>query len=517
MNKELIINSSPSEVRLALLEDKRLVELHAEKSDIEFAVGDLYLGRVKKLVPGLNACFVDVGYERDAFLHYLDLGPQLRSLQKYVHLARKKKRKSSSLSDFKMMDDINKDGNIKEVFVQGQEILVQVAKEPISTKGPRITCEISLAGRFLVLVPFSNRISISQRVRNRNERARLKSLIESIKPKGFGVIIRTVAENKKVAELDQDLKDLVTKWEAMFDNLVKGKAPKKVLGELNKSAAILRDMLNPSFNSIVVNDPKLFDDTRNYLNTIAPEKVNILKLHKSKVPVFDQFGIEKQIKALFGRHVTMPSGAYLVVEHTEALHVIDVNSGNTAKSEDNQETNALRVNSEAAEEIARQLRLRDMGGIIVIDFIDMRKAESKKELVTKMKEYMRADKAKHHILPPSKFGLVQITRQRVRPEMDIKTSEVIPTKDGNKEVKATILIIDDIENALERVARSTEGNFRLHCHPFIEAYLKKGGLMSSYRWRWIRTYKKFISITSSNSLQLVDYKFYNSKDEVIEI
>jgi ribonuclease G len=511
MNKELVIDASSDEVRIALLEDKRLVELHNEKPDNEFAVGDLYLGRVKKIVPGLNAAFVDVGYEKDAFLHYLDLGPQLRSLQKYVAASRKNKTNHKLLNKFKLEEDINKDGNINEVLTQGQELLVQVAKEPISTKGPRITCELSIAGRFLVLVPFSNRISVSSRIKSKSEKVRLRSLIESIKPDNFGVIIRTVAENKKVAELDQDLKDLVNRFAGLRTTIAEAKPPQKVLGELSKSAAMLRDMLNPSFNGIAINDAVYYDEIRSYLSTIAPEKVNILKLHKGKTPIFDSFGIEKQIKALFGRNVTMKSGAYLVVEHTEALHVIDVNSGNVSKSDDNQETNALRVNVEAAEEIARQLRLRDMGGIIVVDFIDQRKAESRKELLAKMKEFMKSDKAKHHILPPSKFGLVQITRQRVRPEMAIKTSEVIPTAQGDKEVRATILLIDDIENALDTVLASNSGKVSIFCHPFIRAYFKQG----NYQWKWFMKYKRWIGLSSSNSLPLVEYSFLNSKDEKI--
>jgi ribonuclease G len=513
MDKELVIDASSDEVRIALLEDKRLVELHNEKPDNQFAVGDLYLGRVKKIVPGLNAAFVDVGYEKDAFLHYLDLGPQLRSLQKYLAASRKKKTNHKLLNGFKLEEDINKDGNINEVLTQGQELLVQVAKEPISTKGPRITCELSLAGRFLVLVPFSNRISVSSRIKSRNEKVRLKSLIESIKPDNFGVIIRTVAENKKVAELDQDLKDLVNRFAGLRQTLAEAKPPQKVLGELSKSAAMLRDMLNPSFNAITINDEVYFGEIKNYLQTIAPEKAGICKFHKSKTPIFDHFGIEKQIKALFGRNVTMKSGAYLVIEHTEALHVIDVNSGNVSKSEDNQETNALRVNIEAAEEIARQLRLRDMGGIIVVDFIDQRKAESRKALVEKMKEYMKPDKAKHHILPPSKFGLVQITRQRVRPEMEIKTSEIIPTADGKKEVRATILLIDDIENELESILALNKGKVSIFCHPFIRAYFKQ----ENYHWKWFMKYKRWIGITSSNSLPLVEYSFLDSKGNKITL
>lgn len=516
MEKELFISASSDKVRIALLEDKRLVELHDETPNSSFAVGDLYLGRVKKLVPGLNAAFVDVGYEKDAFLHYLDLSPQLRSLQKWVQLTLKGKQATPFLDNFKMEPEIEKEGNINEVLVSGQEILVQIAKEPISTKGPRITCEISLAGRFLVLVPFMDKISVSQKIRNKTERARLRNLIDSIRPAFMGVIIRTVAENKKVAELDQDLSNLVKKWETLHHLLQDTVPPKRVLGEINRSTAILRDLLNPSFNSIVVDDPVMYDQTHEYLSTIAPDKVEILKQHKAKVPLFDAVGIEKQIKGLFGRTVTMPSGAYLIVEHTEALHVIDVNSGNTAKSGDNQESNALRVNIDAAQEIARQLRLRDMGGIIVIDFIDLRKPESRKELMNNLREFMRNDKAKHHILPPSKFGLVQITRQRVRPEMEINTTEQIPTENGMQEVKATILIVDDIKNALDRIMLAQKPkSVRLHCHPFVAAFLKSDFRAAQRSWYF--KYGKWIRIYAVDSLPLMKFQFFDEQDAELSL
>ena len=512
VNRELIIDASNDGVRIALLEEKRLVELHNEKPGNEYSVGDLYLGKIRKIVPGLNAAFVDVGYEKDAFLHYLDLGPQIRSLQKYLTGVRKAKNKDNLLNSFSFEEDIVKDGKIADVLTEGLELIVQIAKEPISTKGPRITCELSLAGRFLVLVPFSERISISSRIRNKAEKVRLRSLIESIKPKNFGVIIRTVAEGKKVAELDQDLKDLVSRFDGLSESIDGAKPPQKILGELSKSAAFLRDMLNPTYGGIAINNKVLHDEIKVYLNTIAPEKLDILK-YINKPRIFDHFGIEKQIKSLFGRNVTMKSGAYLVIEHTEALHVIDVNSGNTAKKDKDQETNALRVNIESAQEVARQLKLRDMGGIIVIDFIDQRKAENRKELLNKMKEFMKDDKAKHYILPPSKFGLVQITRQRVRPEMDIKTSETIFTADGSKEVRATILLIDDIEDKLNEILKTGVSKISIHCHPFIKAYFQQ----HQFQWKWLKNNMKWIKITTSNSLPLLEYHFLNEKGEDIKV
>ncbi|HJZ39802.1 MAG TPA: Rne/Rng family ribonuclease, partial [Bacteroidales bacterium] len=423
MSKELIIDTSSSDVTIALLEDKKLVELNKEKSNPQFAVGDIYLGKVKKLMPGLNAAFVDVGYEKDAFLHYLDLGPQVRSLHKYLEASLNRKGKIFSFQRFKRERDIDKDGTITDVLTPGQLVLVQIAKEPISTKGPRLTSEISIAGRNLVLMPFHDKVSVSQKLQSNEEKNRLKTLIQSIKPHNYGIIVRTVAEGKKVKDLDTELKGLVRKWENAFDNLRGVKPPFLLISELNRTSAILRDILNVSFNSITVDDEIIHREIKEYINTIAPEKEKIVKLHKGEVPIFEHYGIEKQIKSSFGKTVSFRNGAYLIIEHTEALHVIDVNSGNRSKSVSNQETNAFETNLAAAEEIARQLRLRDMGGIIVVDFIDMQSGDHKQKITEKLKLAMENDRAKHSILPLSKFGLMQITRQRVRPEMHISTTE----------------------------------------------------------------------------------------------
>lgn len=517
MSKELVINVTDSEVKIALLENKRLTELHEERKESQFSVGDYYLGKVKKLTTGLNAAFIEVGYEKDAFLHYFDLGPQVKSLHKYTERQLKGKMTDVSLNDFRLESDIDKGGKIDEVLKPNQTILVQVTKEPISTKGPRISSELNLAGRYLVLVPFSNKISISQKIRSRKERERLRTLILSIKPKNFGVIIRTIAEEKKVAELNQDMTDLYSRWEEMAKTLRKTKAPARVLSEVSRSEAILRDMLNPSFNKIYINDEKLFYELRDYLTTIAPDKKDIINIYKGKIPIFDFFGIEKQIKASFGRHVTMGSGSYLVIEHTEALHVIDVNSGNTSKDIKNQEDNALKVNLEAAEEISRQLKLRDMGGIIVVDFIDMHRSENKRQLLNAFRDFMKDDRAKHHILPPSKFGLVQITRQRVRPEMDINTMEIIPTAEGgSQEVEATILMVDRIEAAVvDIVSKIPSGKITLVTHPFLEAYLTKG--LRKFQRKWYSKHKRWIGIRASYSLAIVEYFFEDANNNRLDL
>ncbi len=516
MSTELIINSrTADEVAIALLKDGKLSELHYDNSE-DFAVGDIYLGKIKKVVPGLNAAFVDVGYEKDAFLHYHDLGPQIKSLNKFTKRTLTGKQRWS-LSDFENEPDIDKNGSVDQVLKPGQNILVQIAKEPISTKGPRITSELSLAGRYLVLVPFSDRISVSSKLRDKEEKDRLRRLVQSIKPKGFGVIVRTAAEDCSVAELDSDLQSLANKWKTLHRQIRRVKAPARALRELNRVSALLRDILNDSFNSIVVDDEDLFTEIKDYLTSIEPEKEKMAKLYQGRIPIFEHFGVERQIKSSFGRSVSMGKGAYLIIEHTEAMHVIDVNSGNRTNSNENQEENALAVNLSAAEEIARQLRLRDMGGIIVVDFIDLHRSENRKKLFEKLKQEMRSDRAKHKILPPSRFGLIEITRQRVRPEMHIQTREENP--DGNGEVEAPILIIDEMENRLELIAnQEKDNNIFLHAHPFIAAYLtKKRGLIdNSIRKKWSKKHKRNLKVIPRDSYKFLEYHFFNSKDEMFE-
>ena len=506
MTKELIIRSGASDVDFALLRDGRLIELHKEEDNNGLSVGDIMLAKIHKPVQGLNAAFVNVGYDKDAFLHYHDLGPQLATSLKFVKEISSGKLKDYSLKEFKQEPDINKNGAIGDVLKAGQPILVQIIKEPISTKGPRLSSELSIAGRYLVLVPFSERISISQKIEDKSEKERLKRIVQSIKPKGFGVIIRTVAQGKKVAELDKDLQNSVNKWILMCKKIPQANYPSKVLSEVNRAGAILRDIFNDTFTGIHVNDETLYEQIREYLYEIAPEQVNIVKLYKSSIPIFERFHIERQIKTGFGRTVSMTKGAYLVIEHTEALHVIDVNSGNHSNKATNQETTAYEVNLIAAAEIARQLRLRDMGGIIVVDFIDMNNGENRQKLFDFLREEMKDDRAKHKILPPSKFGLIQITRQRVRPELHIKTKEEDPSKISG-EVDAPIVLIDRITTELEQIINQTtyKGRITLNIHPFLAAYLTKGIL--SIRFKWFLKYKRWIQILPRDAYTYLEYRF----------
>ncbi|NLP57811.1 ribonuclease E/G [Lutibacter sp. B1] len=516
MKTELIIRSNSSDIDFALLKDGKLTALNKETNGNKFSVGDIFLAKIGKVLSGLNASFVNVGYEKDGFLHYHDLGAQLLSLNKFIKGISTGKIRDYTLKNFQLEKDIDKNGSIVDVLKTGQNLLVQIVKEPISTKGPRMSSEISIAGRYLVLVPFSDRVSVSQKIADPQEKERLKRLIKSIKPKGFGVIIRTVAENKKVAELDKDLQNSLERWIVMCKKIRSVKAqqtPIKVLSELNRVSSILRDLFNDSFSSIVTNDETLFLEVKEYLEEIAPDKESIVSLYNSKIPIFEKFGIERQIKTSFGKTVSMSKGAYLVIEHTEALHVIDVNSGNRSNKATSQADTALEVNLIAASEIARQLQLRDMGGIIVVDFIDMHTAEHRQKLYDHLKAEMAFDRTKHKILPPSKFGLVQITRQRVRPEMVIKTQE--PNPGGSGEVEAPIVLLDKIEVEVDKIMSSKmHKKVTLNVHPFIAAYLKKG--FPSIQHRWFLNYKKWIKILPRDAYQYLMFDFTNENGKIIK-
>ena len=514
MNKELIIRSSSNDVDFALLKDGKLVELHRDKEDQkDFQVGDIFIAKIRKPVPGLNAAFVNVGFDKDAFLHYHDLGPNLRTLMKFTKLVSAGKLKDFTLKNIPFEPEIDKDGAITEVLSANQSILVQIVKEPISTKGPRISSELSIAGRYLVLVPFSDRVSISQKIDSKEEKDRLKKLMQSVKPKGFGIIVRTVAEGKHVSELEKDLEQLMDRWTAMCKRLVTAMHPSKVLGEVNRASSILRDVFNDTFTGIHIDDEDLYYQTKEYLQEIAPSKVSIVKHYNNKaVPLFEKYHIERQIKTSFGKTVSMSKGAYLIIEHTEALHVIDVNSGNRSNKAQSQEDTALEVNLIAAAEIARQLRLRDMGGIIVVDFIDMTNPENRKTLYDFLREEMSDDKAKHKILPPSKFGLIQITRQRVRPEVFIKTREEDPNNE-NGEIEAPILVVGKIKADLERIIKDHK-KVVLNAHPFVAAYLSKG--FPSIRTKWWMEYKKWIKIIPRDAYTYLEYHFFDANGNQIE-
>ena len=517
MTSELIIDVQPKEISIALLEDKSLVEYQTESRSASFSVGNIYVAKVKKLMPGLNACFVDVGYERDAFLHYLDLGTQYSSYEKYLKQVQSDRKKLFPISKATRLPDLKKDGSVQNVLKVGQEVLVQVVKEPISTKGPRLTCDLSFAGRYMVLMPFQEKVSVSTKIKKGEERTRLKQLVQSIKPKNFGVIVRTSAEGKRVAELDSEMKILLKRWEDAITTVQKTtERPKIAFEETSRAVALIRDLFNTTYDGIHVNDETVFNQVKDYVGLIAPDKVDIVKLYNGTVPIFDNFNVTKQVKSAFGKTVNYKRGAYLIIEHTEAMHVVDVNSGNRTKAENGQEQNALEVNLGAADELARQLRLRDMGGIIIVDFIDMHLAEDRQMLYERMCKNMQKDRARHNILPLSKFGLMQITRQRVRPAMDVNVEETCPTCFGKGKIKSSILFTDQLESKIDRmVSKIGIKKFNLHVHPYVAAYINQG--IFSMKRKWQMKYGMGINVIPSQKLAFLQYEFYDKKGNFIDM
>ncbi|MDR2979358.1 MAG: Rne/Rng family ribonuclease [Bacteroidales bacterium] len=510
--RELIVASHPGEVQIALLEDKKLVEIHREKSSDQFSVGDIYLGKIKKINPGLNAAFVGIGSEKDAFLHYLDLGIHARTMNEFVKQAVEKNKQS--IANFPYEPEVEKNGKIGNAISSGQQILIQIAKEPISTKGPRVTTEISMAGRYLVLVPFMDKITVSQKIKSSQERKRLKKIVQGIKPKHFGIIIRTVAENKQAEDIENDLQQLHERWKIAVGKLHKATAPAKIAADLDKTSALIRDLVNESFNAIYVDNPGLYNEIKSYLKSISFDKVKILNLYKDKQPIFEHFNVALQIKSSFGKIVTIKNGVYLIIEHTEAMHVIDVNSGKRVKSNLSQEENAMEVNLIAAAEIARQLRLRDMGGIIAIDFIDLAQVANRSTLHKKMMEFMIPDKARHTILPVNKFGVMQITRQRIRQATIIETTEICPSCQGTGKIKASILLEEEVDNTIEfLITKQRESKITMVLHPYVYSYFTKG--LISKQVKWFLKYRQWIKVKSNADYNILEYKFLNADNEEI--
>lgn len=504
MDKDLIIDVSSTEVSIALMENHRLIELNKEQNNGSYSVGDVYLGKVKRIMPALNAAFVDIGDEKDAFIHYLDLGLSFKALDYFVRqIGQNKKSYKDFFSTVRLGDILEKEGKIADVLKTGQLIIAQIVKEPISTKGSRLTAEISIAGRNMVLIPFSDKVSISQKIVSKEEKKRLERLVYSILPPNYGVIIRTAAEGKKAAVLDGELRSLIKKWEDSWASIAKPNPPQLLFTENSRTTTILRDLLNDSFSNIYINEESVANEIKDYISVIAPEQEKIVKLYKGSEPIFDHFDVSKQIRGAFGKVVPIRQGAYLVIEHTEALHVIDVNSGIRAKSGIDQEQNAFDVNMSAADEVARQLRLRDMGGIIVIDYIDMDSNENRVKLFKHMQSLMEKDRAKHNILPITKFGLMQITRQRVRPATEINTSEVCPSCKGTGKVSSTIIVDETIERELAYyVKEKGYKDLIMKVNPVLEAYLTKG-LISILR-KWNFKYKSKIKLLSSTDNSLLE-------------
>ena len=508
MKSELLVDVQPEEISIALTEDDRLMEVSREvRQEQTFAVGNIYYGRVKKVMPSLNAVFVDVGAEKEAFLHYLDLGTQFLTLEKFTQFAKQNPRRRPHLEQTPVQPEVGKHGNIDQYCRVGQEILVQVIKEPINTKGPRLTAEISLAGRNIVLIPFGEKVMVSSKIRSEGERSRLKQLVQVIKPAHFGVIVRTQAEGKRAAELDAELNLLLRRWEETVARLQKAKPVSLVMEEIGRTIGVIRDIFTPeNFTAIYVNDADMYREVREYVGMIAPESEKIVHQYKQAEPLFDHFGVTRQMKTGLGRTVGFKNGGYLIMERTEALFSIDVNSGSKKLGVD-QEDNAFKCNMLAAEEIVHQLRLRDIGGIIIVDFIDMDSAEHRQLLFEQMRKLMKRDRARHNVLQLSKFGLMQITRQRVRPAVEMDVREECPTCHGTGKIEPSLLFTDKLASECQRYSDQFGRGLTLRLHPFICAYVEKGLLWNSLKWQWLRKYG--VRVMSSEMLGMLEYRFFD--------
>ena len=515
-DKDLIVDVTPTEVHIALMENHRLIEYNTESSTgNQFSVGDVYLGKVKKILPNLNAAFVDIGDKKEAFIHYLDLGLYFHAFDQFVRESNSNTNLKDLYSGIKIGDPLPKEGRMEEILRPGQMVAVQIVKEPISTKGSRLTAEISLAGRNIVLLPFAQKVSISQKIESKEEKRRLETLVRSILPTNYGAIIRTAAEGKNAATLVAETQSLIQKWEDSFKKIAKSKTVQLLFTEYSKTTTVLRDLLNDSFSNIWINDERVAEEARKYVSLIAPQQEKIVHLYEGKQPIYDHFEVTRQIKGSFGKVVPMRQGAYLVIETTEALNVIDVNSGIRTKTND-QEENSFEVNKIAAEEIARQLRLRDMGGIVIVDFIDMESNEHKNALHKYMQELMEADRAKHNVLPLTKFGLMQITRQRIRPVTEINTSEQCPVCHGTGKIHSSVVIDEEIERkiafyVIEKGIRA----ITLKTSPILGAYLKRG-LFNSFLSKWRKRYKVKLELVEVTDFTVLQHEMLNEKGEKLD-
>ncbi|NHQ59605.1 ribonuclease E/G [Chlorobium sp. BLA1] len=550
LNKQLLMNKTGDEIQVALVEEGRLAELIIERPESRRSIGDIYLGRVHKVVEGLKAAFVDIGQKSDGFLHFSDVGTTsedyralieddddddavvgaedadsddlLNAAPVQVQPAADQSVKASARSGGKRPSgDEQEKAEKRQSYTQmiagklkpNDSILVQVIKEPISSKGSRLTSDITIAGRFMVLLPFGGgQVAVSRRVVVRKERSRLKKLVRSMLPEGFGAIIRTVAEDQEETLLKQDLEKLLAKWTQIEEKLQDAAPPQLIFKEDTIISSVLRDSLTSDVTEIVANSSVIHKETLNYIQWAAPEMVKNVSLYQGKLPLFEGYGIAKDVESIFSRKVWLKSGGYIIIEHTEAMVVVDVNSGRYAAKRE-QEENSLKTNLEAAREIVRQLRLRDIGGIIVVDFIDMLDQKNAKKVYDSMKTELRNDRAKSNILPMSDFGIMQITRERIRPSLMQRMGDQCPACGGTGVVQARFTTINQIERWLRKYALKHPLNFQqldLYVSPTVVEPLQNSDLKTELKW--FLQHLLFVQVKPDESLRSDDFRFYSRKN-----
>jgi ribonuclease G len=551
VKKQLLMNKTGDEIQVALVEEGRLAELIIERPESMRSIGDIYLGRVHKVVEGLKAAFVDIGQKSDGFLHFSDVGTTSEDYRALIEddddeenggddgegddeddeeidgasgsVTPMPREASRPASQPRVEAKVSTPGEAearRQSYTQmiasklkpNDSILVQVIKEPIGTKGSRLTSDITIAGRFMVLLPFGGgQIAVSRRVVVRKERGRLKKLVRSMLPEGFGAIIRTVAEHQEESLLKQDLEKLLAKWAQIEEKLQEATPPQLIFKEDTIISSVLRDSLTSDVTEIVANSNSIYNETLNYIQWAAPDMVKNVSLYQGKLPLFEGYGIAKDVESIFSRKVWLKSGGYIIIEHTEAMVVVDVNSGRYAAKRE-QEENSLKTNLEAAREIVRQLRLRDIGGIIVVDFIDMIDPKNSKKVYDAMKTELRNDRAKSNILPLSDFGIMQITRERIRPSLMQRMGDQCPACGGTGIVQARFTTINQIERWLRKYALQQKMPFQqldLHVSPTVLEPMRNSDMKTELKW--FLQHMVFVRITSDESLRSDDFRFYSRK------
>lgn len=521
MVKEIVINSTATQTRVAIVEDGILADFFVDYPENRRTVGDIYLGKVARVLPGIKAAFIDIGMKHDAFLHFSDIGESTKQLQEII---------GEEDSDVDEDDEEaaakteiqNKNGSSSSKLQipklkKGEQILVQITKEPVNNKGVRVSSSISLAGRFCVLLPFDGKVGISKKIPDFKERKRLRQIARSILPKNYGLIIRTVAKDQPESALRDDLNNLMKTWHEIETAIKTEKPPALIYQDMNTTSSVIRDLFTPDITKVFIDSKKLYKQIKNYVSVVQPSLADKIELFPSGGSIFESFKIEEQIKTLMSRKVPLPSGGYLIIEHTEAMVVVDVNSGRYAKSKD-QELNSLKTDLEAAREIARQLRLRDIGGIIVVDFIDLEEEKNKKKIFDELKKEFRRDRAKVSLLPMSDFGLIQITRQRVRQNIMQTMKETCPYCLGSGLLTKYSHVLYDLEDWLKKFKKSSkERRLILKCHPLFAARLRKGKDVSLFKLQL--KYLVRIKIEEDNNLRIGQLKFISAKtgSELAEI
>ena len=499
MHKEIFINESMGETRIAIQEDGQLVEVYVEKQDNHRMVGNVYKGKVENVLPGMQAAFVDVGYELNAFLPFSEIGSDEYLLEENEG---KRNRNNKNIKYDNIEVDLKKD----------QEIYVQVIKEPFAGKGPRVTTEVALPGRLLVLVPNASYIGISKKIWDKFERRRLKKIAQKLRVGNIGIIIRTVAEGKSEEHIENDHKQLIDNWNKIENKANNEDAPVLVYEDLETASSVVRDLLTPDVEKIIIDSKRLFKKTQKYLEDVSPSLLDRLELYKLKAPLFESFGIESDIEKLMRPKAWLKSGAYLIIEKTEAMVVVDVNSGRFVGKKLHEE-NSLKINLEAAREVARQLRLRDLSGLIVIDFIDMKYEENRKKVYHEIRRELRKDRAKVAVAPITEFGLLEMTRQRIRVSLLDSMSEECPTCHGSGRIISQETLITRIDHWLRRYkSKHRSLRLELELHPENADYLggEKRHVLRGLMWQNF----VHLKIKSNPDVPQDEFSFIRTKDGV---